>query len=64
MRLGEPAIGRIALGGASELTEMRRATVAVPAREPGGAPEVFADFLLRRQHVIRRRARRGSGFVE
>ena len=34
------------------LTEMRRATVAVRRRETLAVlPEVFADFLLRRQHV-------------
>ena len=47
------------------LAEMRRVTVAVRRRESlAVAPEVFADFLLRRQHVHPATVGEGSGFVE
>ena len=44
------------------LAEMRRATVAARRRESlSVSPEVFADFLLRWQHVHPVDPRRGSG---
>jgi ATP-dependent Lhr-like helicase len=47
------------------LLEMRRATVAVRRRESVAvAPEVFADFLLRRQHVHPETRGRGARFLE
>jgi ATP-dependent helicase Lhr and Lhr-like helicase len=47
------------------LTEMRRLTVAVRRRETLAVPpEVFADFLLRRQHVHPATRGDGPGFVE
>jgi ATP-dependent helicase Lhr and Lhr-like helicase len=47
------------------LAEMRRVTVAVRRRESlAVAPEVFADFLLRRQHVHPATVGDGAGFVE
>ncbi len=49
----------------ANLTEMRRATVAVRRRESIAVlPEVFADFLLRRQHVHPATRVRGAGAVE
>ena len=47
------------------LNEMRRMTVAVRRRESlAVAPEVFADFLLRRQYVHPSTRGEGSAFVE
>jgi ATP-dependent helicase Lhr and Lhr-like helicase len=47
------------------LAEMRRATVAVRRRESMAvAPEVFADFLLRRQHVHPATVGGSAAFVE
>ena len=47
------------------LAEMRRVTVAVRRRESlAVAPEVFADFLLRRQHVHPATRGEGPAFVE
>jgi ATP-dependent Lhr-like helicase len=47
------------------LTEMRRVTVAVRRRESlAVAPEVFADFLLRWQHVHPSTRGEGPAFVE
>ncbi len=47
------------------LTEMRRVTVAVRRRESlAVAPEVFADFLVRRQHVHPATMGEGAAFVE
>jgi ATP-dependent Lhr-like helicase len=47
------------------LAEMRRVTVAVRRRETlAVAPEVFADFLLRRQHVHPATRGQGAAFVE
>ena len=47
------------------LAEMRRVTVAVRRRESlAVAPEVFADFLLRRQHVHPATVGEGAAFVQ
>ncbi len=66
VRLGEPGTAlepRWAERG--NLTEMRRATVAVRRRESIAVlPEVFADFLLRRQHVHPAERLEGSSAVE
>jgi ATP-dependent helicase Lhr and Lhr-like helicase len=49
----------------ANLAEMRRMTVAVRRRESlAVTPEVFADFLLRRQHVHPSTRGGGSAFVE
>jgi ATP-dependent Lhr-like helicase len=67
-------VARIGEGGAQgesrwaergNLTEMRRATVAVRRRESLAVlPEVFADFLVRRQHVHPSSRRDGLTAVE
>jgi ATP-dependent helicase Lhr and Lhr-like helicase len=66
VRLGDaddPAGGRWA--ERENLAEMRRATVAVRRRESlAVAPEVFADFLLRRQHVHPSARGEGLAFLE
>jgi len=63
VRLGESDVPELARWSEREnLAEMRRVTVAVRRRESlAAAPEVFADFLLRRQHV--HPATRGEGAV-
>ena len=66
VRIGEagPA-GESRWAERGNLTEMRRATVAVRRRESIAVlPEVFADFLLRRQHVHPATRREGPSAVE
>ena len=66
VRIGEdgPA-GESRWAERGNLTEMRRATVAVRRRETIAVlPEVFADFLLRRQHVHPATRGEGSSAVE
>ncbi len=66
VRIGEgtPA-GQSQWAERANLTEMRRATVAVRRRESIAVlPEVFADCLLRRQHVHPASRREGSSGVE
>ena len=64
--MDDPAApGRGAWAERENLAEMRRVTVAVRRRESlAVAPEVFADFLLRRQHVHPATVGDGAGFVE
>src|SRR6185437_2906162 len=66
IRIGDgddPAGGRWA--DRDNLAEIRRATVAVRRRESlAVAPEVFADFLLRWQHVHPSTRGEGPAFVE
>ena len=60
---GDPGLSRWAL--TTNLTDMRRATVAVRRRETMAVlPEVFADFLLRRQHVHPSARAEGPGALE
>jgi ATP-dependent Lhr-like helicase len=65
VRLGRPEDPDAPHWAAREnLAELRRATVAVRRRETlAVAPEVFADFLLHRQHVHPGTAGEGPAFV-
>ena len=66
VRVGESDAPELARWAEREtLTEMRRATVAVRRGESlAVAPEVFADFLLRRQYVHPATRGEGPAFVE
>jgi ATP-dependent helicase Lhr and Lhr-like helicase len=66
VRVGESGpMGESQWAERTNLTEMRRATVAVRRRESIAVlPEVFADFLLRRQHVHPAARCEGSRGVE
>ncbi len=66
VRLGDPDDpGADRWAGRDNLAEMRRVTVAVRRRESlAVAPEVFADFVLRRQYVHPSTRGEGSAFVE
>ncbi len=66
VRLGEPDDpDGDRWAGRENLAEMRRVTVAVRRRESlAVAPEVFADFVLRRQYVHPSTRGEGPAFVE
>ncbi len=66
MRVGDSDAPELARWAEREnLAEMRRVTVAVRRGESlAVAPEVFADFLLRRQHVHPATRGEGPAFVE
>ncbi len=66
VRVGDPDSPELERWAEREnLAEMRRVTVAVRRRESlAVAPEVFADFLLRRQHVHPATRGEGPAFVE
>jgi ATP-dependent helicase Lhr and Lhr-like helicase len=66
VRIGEDGrTGESRWAERGNLTEMRRATVAALRRESLAVqPEVFADFLLRRQHVYAATAGLGAAAVE
>ena len=66
VRVGDPETPDLERWAEREnLAEMRRVTVAVRRRESlAVAPELFADFLLRRQHVHPATRGEGPAFVE